>query len=89
MSDVPVPGPDGTRKVSSERLTEGQRRMLSQWWNRVPLVLGGQDRHAMAEFEGQTIDGIELPTDPDLVEMLGFLGELDIDDFYMDPDSTT
>ena len=77
------------KKVPAERLSPEQLSVLAQWWNRVPLVLGGQDRHAMSEFEGQTIDGIELPTDPDLVEMLGFLGELDIDDFYMDPDSTT
>ena len=82
MSDIPVPGPDGTRKVPADRLTKRQRQTVSLWWNRVPKVLGGQDRHALSEFAGEVIDGVELPTDPDLVEDLGFRGELNIDHFY-------
>ena len=87
MSDVPVPGPDGTRRVPADQLTSDQRQMLSQWWNRVPQVLGDQDRNAMAEFEGQSIGGVLLPTDPDLIDELGFLGELDIVDFYTEPEA--
>jgi len=89
MSDVPVPSADGTRRVPADRLTGEQRQRLSLWWNRAPRVLGGQDPHALEEFAGETMAGIELPTDPDVIELLGFLGELSIPDFYIDPESTT
>jgi hypothetical protein len=52
----------------------------------VQRVLGNQDPWAAVEFEGVSIGGIPLPTDPDEIEWLAFAGEFDFDDFYtLDP----
>jgi general stress protein YciG len=37
----------------------------------------------VAPFQGKRVGGVELATDPDLIEEYGRRGELDIDDIYV------
>lgn len=79
---VPVPGEDGLWEVSADELTPRERSTLGSYFNAVQKVLSSRDPWAATEFEGETIAGIRLPTDPDLIEQLAFEGEFDIDHFY-------
>jgi hypothetical protein len=40
------------------------------------------DPSRLRQFEGLTVAGVELETDPDLIQEWGDLGQLDIDDLY-------
>ena len=82
MPNVPVPGRDGLWRVPADDLTPQERKTLGSYWNAVQKVLTNRDPWAATEFEGETIAGISLPTDPDEIEQLAFEGELDIDQFY-------
>jgi hypothetical protein len=44
--------------------------------------LDNSDPSATAWYSGLTMAGVELPTDPDLIEDMAFGGESTIDDFY-------
>jgi hypothetical protein len=68
-------------------LTADERSTLGRYWNEVQKVLGNQDPWAVLEFEGISIGGHRLPTDPDDIERLAMAGELYIDDFYTIPES--
>ena len=81
---VPVPGDDGLWRVPADDLTSRDRSTLASYFNAVRKVLSYQDEWAATEFEGEVIAGIELPTDPDVIERLAFEGEFDIDEFYTD-----
>jgi hypothetical protein len=89
MATLPVPGPDGVIRVSVDDLTRAERSMLGSYYNAVQRVLGGQDPHAAAEFEGVEIAGLQLPTDPDVIEDLDDQRAWDIDDFYSSDEPTT
>ncbi len=79
---VPVPGEDGLWSVPAEDLTRRELSTLGSYFNAVQKVLANRDPSAATEFEGLTIAGIRLPTDPDEIERLAFEGEFDIDEFY-------
>lgn len=79
---VPVPGPDGLWEVDADELTSLELSTLGSYLNAVQKVLSNRDPWAAIEFEGETIAGIRLPTDPDDIERLAFEGEFDIDEFY-------
>ncbi len=82
MPTVPVPGPDGLWPVPAEDLTRGELSTLGSYFNAVQKVLANRDPLAATKFEGVTIAGIRVPTDPDEIERLAFEGEFDIDEFY-------
>ena len=82
MPTVPVPGRDGLWPVPAEDLTSQELSTLGAYLNSVQKVLANRDPWAATEFEGVTIAGISLPTDPDEIEQLAFEGEFDIDEFY-------
>ena len=82
MPTVPVPGPDGLWAVPAEDLTRRELSTLGSYFNAVQKVLANRDPLAATVFEGVTIAGIRLPTDPDEIERLAFEGEFDIDEFY-------
>ena len=86
MPTVAVPGRDGLWRVPAEDLTSEELSTLGSYLNAVQKVLANRDPLAATEFEGETIAGISLPTDPDDLERLAFEGEFDIDEFYtIDP----
>jgi hypothetical protein len=86
MATLPVPGRDGVRNVPEDQLSKRERSILGAYYNAVQRVLGNQDPWAAVEFEGVSIGGVPLPTDPDEIEWLAFAGEFDFDDFYtLDP----
>jgi hypothetical protein len=68
--------------VPAEDLTQRELSTLGSYLNAVQKVLSNRDPEAATEFEGVTIAGISLPTDPDDLERLAFEGEFDIDEFY-------
>ena len=82
VTSVPVPGEDGLWRVPVDDLTSRELSTLGNYFNAVQKVLSNRDPWAATEFEGETIGGIELPTDPDDIERLAFEGEFDIDEFY-------
>ncbi|TDI55580.1 MAG: hypothetical protein E2O96_04935 [Acidobacteria bacterium] len=82
MPTVPVPGPDGLWPVPVEDLTPRELSTLGSYFNAVQTVLANRHPLAATEFDGVTIAGIRLPTDPDEIERLAFEGEFDIDEFY-------
>ncbi len=82
MPTVPVPGHDGLWPVPAEDLTRRELSTLGSYFNAVQKVLANRDQLAATEFEGVTIAGIRLPTDPVEIERLAFEGEFDIDEFY-------
>ena len=65
-----------------EDLTPWELSTLGLYLNAVQKVLSDRDPWAAIEFEGETIAGISLPTDPYDIERLAFEGEFDIDEFY-------
>lgn len=79
---VPVPGSDGLWEVPVDDLSHRELSTLGSYLNAVQKVLSNRDPWAATEFEGETIAGIRLPTDPDEIERLAFEGEFDIDEFY-------
>jgi hypothetical protein len=79
---VPVPGEDGLWEVPVDDLSSRELSTLGSYLNAVQKVLSNSDPWAASEFEGQSIAGIRLPTDPDVIERLAFEGEFDIDEFY-------
>ena len=82
MPNVSVPGRDGLWRVPADDLTPQELSTLGSYLNAVQKVLANRDPWAATEFEGETIAGISLPTDPDEIEQLAFEGEFDIDQFY-------
>jgi hypothetical protein len=82
MASVPVPGHDGVHNIPADKLSRRERSILGSYYNAVQKVLGNQDPWAATEFEGVSIAGIQLPTDPDDIEWLAWSGEFDFDDFY-------
>lgn len=84
MATLPVAGEDGMWRVPAQDLTPHERSRLGSYMALVKKVLDYRDPYAVAEFEGEVIAGIELPTDPYVIERLAFQGEFDIDHFYDD-----
>ena len=57
--------------------------LIGQHWNAVQRALEG-DPSELEEFEDWTIRGHAFMTDPDQIERLARIGELDIEDIYED-----
>jgi hypothetical protein len=58
------------------------RSVVSDHWNAIGRFLATGDIAVLRPFVGKRAGGVELATDPDLIEEYGRQGELDIDDIY-------
>jgi hypothetical protein len=90
MSDIPIIGEEGYVTVPEEELTAEEISLASRHLNAITAYLNadGDTRDAAAdkvgEFEGESVHGIQVVTDLDLIV------DLDIDDrlpetFYLQP----
>jgi hypothetical protein len=71
---------DGVRDVD----TRGSRvrSLVGRHWNAVRRFGATGDVSALRPFTGRRVGGVELATDPDLIEEYIRQGEIDIDDIY-------
>ena len=59
-----------------------QASTIGRFWNAVKESLGTGDDWALHDFAGTVIDGLELETDPDLIEDFALAGQLGFRDIY-------
>lgn len=59
------------------------RSLVGQHWSAVGRFAATGDVTLLAPFKGKRVGGIELASDPDLIEEYLRQGELDIDDIYV------
>lgn len=59
------------------------RSMVGRHWNAVRRFAATGDVAVLEQFSGRRAGGVELATDPDLIEEYLRRGELDIDDIYI------
>jgi hypothetical protein len=59
------------------------RTLVGGHWNAVHRFAETGDVSILAKFKGKRVGGIELASDPDLIEEYLRQGELDIDDIYV------
>jgi hypothetical protein len=65
--------------------TPQARSAVGSHWNAVQSFLRTGSTDELERFEGIRIRGRRLLTDPDEIERLAPIGELDVDDIYEDP----
>jgi hypothetical protein len=58
------------------------RSLVARHRAAINYIAGGGDPSKLRQFEGLTVAGVELETDPDLIQEWGDLGLLDVDDLY-------
>lgn len=77
---VQVIGPEGDVFVS----TRGSRRAstVGEYWNAVRHYLSTGDESGLARFAGVRIAGVELETDPDVIDELARRGDVSFEDLY-------
>ncbi|MBM3957534.1 MAG: hypothetical protein FJ313_05730, partial [Gemmatimonadetes bacterium] len=68
-----------------ERLEPPERSVAASHVNHVTAALGSGDFDRLRDYEGVTLGGLPLATDPDTIEDLDDRGDLDFDQFYWDP----
>jgi hypothetical protein len=68
-----------------ELQTPEGRSMVGQYWNAVQRFLATGETEPLEPFRWTLIRDRLLLTDPDEIERLARLGELDIDDIYLEP----
>ena len=66
-------------------LTPRARSTVGRYWNAVQRFLYTGETDDLEAFRGIRIRGRRLLTDPDEIERLARIGELDVDDIYEDP----
>ena len=59
------------------------RSLVGQHWNAIRSYAATGDVELLNRFEGKRVGGVELASDPDLVEEYLRQGGLDIDDIYV------
>ena len=59
------------------------RSAIGRHWNAIKQFAATGDVHLLAPFEGERVGGVELASDPDLIEEYLRRGEIDIDDIYL------
>ena len=59
------------------------RSLVGSHWSALGKFLAAGDVSVLDPFRGKRVGGVELATDPDLIEEYGRQGELDIDDIYV------
>jgi hypothetical protein len=59
------------------------RSLVATHWNAIGRFAATGDVAVLAPFEGKRVGGVELATNPDLIEEYLRRGELDIDDIYV------
>jgi hypothetical protein len=74
---------DGVEDV--ELRTSEARSAVGSYWNAVQHFLSTGEVEALDPYQGTTINGRRLLTDPDEIERLARIGELDLDDIYQEP----
>ena len=71
---------DGVRDI---RIPDaGDRSLAGEHWNAVQRFLATGDSDQLARFRGLPVAGVELETDPDVIEDREVEGDLDIDHIY-------
>jgi hypothetical protein len=81
---VPIITPDGTVWVEADDLEPWERSVSASHVNHVTVALGANDWDRLRDFEGVTLGGLPLATDPATIEDLDDRGALDFDAFYWD-----
>ena len=71
---------DGVRDL--EVVDPRERSRAASHWNEVKRYLGTGDARRLDPFEGQTVAGFELETDPDVIDERESDGDLDIEKIY-------
>ena len=71
---------DGVRDL--EVVNPDERSQAGSHWNEVKRYLGSGKTRRLDRFEGQTVAGFELETDPDVIDERESDGELDIEKIY-------
>jgi hypothetical protein len=82
-----IPTPHGTTPVvirGSEQASQ-----LGRYMSAVGQFLKSGKTDALEEFEGQSIAGHKLITDPDALSSLAQAGELELDQIYALPESSS
>lgn len=77
---VHVIGPDGERWID----THGSRAAstVGEYWNAVRHYLSTGDEGPLERFRGLKVAGVELETDPDVIDELARRGEVSFEDLY-------
>jgi hypothetical protein len=75
--------PWGTADVELE--TPEGRSMVGRYWNAVQRFLATGETEPLEPFRWTLIGDRLLLTDPDEIERLARIGEIDIDDIYVEP----
>jgi hypothetical protein len=65
--------------------TPAGRSMVGQYWNAVQRFLATGETEPLEPFQATLIRDRLLLTDPDEIERLARIGEIDIDDIYAEP----
>lgn len=82
-----VPTSSGTTPVVVHGSTAASQ--LGRYMSAVGKFLGSGDTDALDEFEGQSIAGHPLITDPDMLTSLAQAGALQLDEIYALPESSS
>lgn len=77
---VKVIGPEGDVFVN----TRGSRRAstVGEYWNAVRHYLSTGDEGPLERFRGRRVAGVELETEPDVIDELSRRGEVSFEDLY-------
>ncbi len=73
--------------IDTQVWTDGVASLIGSYWNAVRhyLYTGATDR--LDEFEGENINFHWLLTDPDRIDELATIGEIDLVSIYTEPQS--
>jgi hypothetical protein len=71
----------GLRDVEVAQAPEAS--LIGQHWNAIQRLLEGDDR-GLEAFRAVRVAGLWLETDPDEIERLARIGEIEIEDIYTD-----
>jgi hypothetical protein len=77
---VHVIGPQGDLWID----TRGSKAAttIGEYWNAVRHYLGSGDDRPLERFRGQRVGGVELETEPDVIDELARRGEVSFEDLY-------
>lgn len=84
MAYVPIITPDGVIWVSEDELESRERSVAASHRNHVTIALGTNEWDRLRAFQGVSLGGLPLATDPEAIMELDDRGDLDFDAFYWD-----
>ena len=75
-----VLGPQGLTTVT----VRGSRQatVIAEHWNAIRRYVNSGDDSELRRFYGRTVGGVELESDPDVIDQLAAVGALDFEDIY-------